>query len=293
MRFVRFGAVGEERPGLLLPDSLRAVDLTSLGIDIDGAFLRDLPTAELEAAAAGGAPLVDLEGVRLGAPIARPSAVYAIGLNYHDHAIETGLEVPLEPIVFSKSPNSLCGPYDEVTLPRGSRKGDWEVELGVVIGRPAYELESIEEAAGVIAGFVATNDVSERTFQMERGGQWLKGKSFPTACPTGPWLCTPDEMPNLSTLRLTLELNGELRQDGSTVDMIFGVPEIVWQLSQYLRLEPGDLIVTGTPAGVGLGADPPVFLEDGDVMELSITGLGSQRSPVHIPSPRPTFEHQP
>ena len=288
MRFVRFGSPGEERPGLMLSDGTwRAVDLTSLGVEINGAFLADLPLAELEAASSAGESIVDLEGLRLGPPIARPPAIYAIGLNYHDHATETGMPAPAEPIVFAKSPNSICGPSDEVTLPRGAQKGDWEVELGVVIGRTAFELASPEDGLGVIAGYVAANDVSERALQMEGGGQWLPGKSFPTACPIGPWLCTPDEVSDLGSLRLQLAINGEVRQNGTTADMIFTVPEIIWRLSQYLRLEPGDLILTGTPAGVGLGFMPSIFLKDGDVMDLSITHLGTHRSTVRVPPARP------
>ncbi|MBA2465751.1 MAG: fumarylacetoacetate hydrolase family protein [Nocardioidaceae bacterium] len=287
MRFVRFGEPGQEKPGLLLDDgSHRAVDLAPLGIDIDGGFLADLPVADLEALAGAvvGAPVVDIDGVRLGPPIARPSAIYAIGVNYRDHAAETGMAAPAEPIVFSKSTNSLCGCTDRVTLPRGAEKGDWEAELGVVIARSAFELVSPEEAAGVVGGYVAANDVSERRLQMEGGGQWLRGKSFPTACPLGPWLSTPDEIADPEDLRVSLAVNGVVKQDGTTADMIFTVPEIIWHLSQYLRLEPGDLIVTGTPAGVGLGSDPPVFLQDGDVMSMSITHLGSLRNTVHIPA---------
>lgn len=288
MRFVRFGGPGQERPGLLRGDgSNLAVDLTSLGVDIDGHFLADLPVEELKALAdaVGGARTVDVDSVRLGPPIARPSAIYAIGLNYRDHARETGMAAPEEPIVFSKSTNSLCGRADMVTLPRGAQKGDWEAELGVVIGRTAFELASPEEAAGFVGGYVAANDVSERRLQMEGGGQWLRGKSFPTACPLGPWLATPDEVSDPGALDVSLAVNGLVKQDGTTADMIFTVPEIIWHLSQYLRLESGDLIVTGTPAGVGLGSDPPAFLHDGDVMSMSITHLGSLRNTVHIPAP--------
>jgi len=286
MRFVRFGATGQERPGLLLTDGT-AADLSALVVDITGDFLADLPVAELEAAASGSAPAVDLAGVRLGPPIARPSAIYAIGLNYRDHAAETGMVAPTQPIVFSKATNGLCGPTDDVTLPRGAQRGDWEAELGVVIGRTAFELTSVEEAAGVVGGYVAANDVSERALQLEGGGQWLPGKSFPTSCPLGPWLATPDEIGDVSALQLRLSVNGEPKQDGTTADMIFTIPEIVHRLSQYLRLEAGDLIVTGTPAGVGLGATPPVYLADGDVMDMSITHLGALRNTVHVLAPHP------
>jgi len=289
MRFVRFGPAGQERPGLLLTDGT-AADLSSLGVDITGAFLADLPVAELEAAASGSAPVVGLTGVRLGPPITRPCAIYAIGLNYRDHAAETGMAEPTQPIVFSKATNSLCGPNDDVTLPRGAQRGDWEAELGVVIGRTVFELSSVEEAVGVIGGYVAANDVSERALQLDGGGQWLPGKSFPTSCPLGPWLATPDEIGDVADLRLMLSVNGEPKQDGTTADMIFTVSQIVHHLSQYLRLEAGDLIVTGTPAGVWLGATPPVYLADGDVMDMSITGLGALRNTVHVPAPRPALE---
>ena len=284
MKFVRFGPAGSERPGLLLGDGTdRAVDLSSLGIDIDGAFLDEIPLEDLSALKHNG-EIVNLESVRLGPPIARPSAIYAIGLNYGAHASETGMPIPDEPIVFSKSPNSLCGHADIVILPRGATCGDWEVELGVVIGHTAHELESREAAADVVGGYMAANDVSERRLQLEGGGQWLRGKSFPTACPVGPWLATPDEMRDIESVRLELAVNGDVKQDGVVSDMIFSVPEIIWHLSQYLRLEPGDLVVTGTPAGVGMGSDPPVFLNDGDVMDVSMTGLGSMRNAVRIPS---------
>ncbi|MHB1615143.1 MAG: fumarylacetoacetate hydrolase family protein [Actinomycetes bacterium] len=220
----------------------------------------------------------------MGAPIARPHAIYAIGLNYADHAAEAAMELPTEPIVFSKAPNSLCGPTDDVTLPAGSLKGDWEVELGIVIGVATHGLASPDQAARCIAGYVAVNDVSERAWQIEHGGQWLKGKSFPTANPAGPWLVTPDEVDDDGSLRLRLAVNGSVKQDGTTADMVFGPYHLVWYLSQFVRLEPGDLIDTGTPAGVGMGATPPVFLADGDVMDLSITGLGEHRTVVHVPA---------
>ena len=284
MRFVRFGPTGEERAGLLLEDGThRAVDLSVLGHDVDGSFLAALPYDDLMALTYQATNIVDLDSVRLGPPIARPSAIYAIGLNYHDHAKETGMASPSEPIVFSKSPNSLCGSTDDVTLPRGATRGDWEVEIGVVMGRAVFELASPDDAVSAIAGYVAANDVSERRLQLEGGGgQWMRGKSFPTACPLGPWLATPDIL-DLGAAQLTLSVNGEVRQNGVGSDMIFSVPEIVWHMSQYLRLEPGDLVLTGTPAGVGLGRNPEVFLDDGDVIDIAVTGLGALRNTIRIP----------
>ncbi|OZD06545.1 hypothetical protein CH275_10020 [Rhodococcus sp. 06-235-1A] len=287
MRFVRFGPAGRERPGMML-SSDKAADLSSLVGDVTGEFLGDLPIAELTAAASGSVPVIDLKGIRLGPPITRPSAIYAVGLNYRDHAEETGMDCPTQPIVFAKAPNSVCGSTDDVVLPRTARRGDWEAELGVVIGRTAFELSSLDEAARVIGGYVAANDVSERDLQLGGGGQWLPGKSFPTACPLGPWLATPDEVTDLSALRVHLTVNGETKQDGTTADMIFTVPELVFRLSQYLRFEAGDLIVTGTPAGVGMGRTPPEYLADGDLIELSITHLGTLRNTVRIPAPHPT-----
>jgi 2-keto-4-pentenoate hydratase/2-oxohepta-3-ene-1,7-dioic acid hydratase in catechol pathway len=200
-----------------------------------------------------------------------------------DHAAETGQAVPDEPILFTKSPNTLVGPNDEVRLPRGSTKADWEVELGVVIARRSSYLESEDEARAAIAGYVLVNDVSERSFQIERGGQWTKGKSAETFNPAGPWLATPDEIPDVLDLAMRLDVNGVRRQTGSTSTMVFNPLFIVQYLSQFLVLEPGDLINTGTPPGVGMGFDPPVWLQAGDVMELAIDGLGTQRSPVVAP----------
>jgi 2,4-diketo-3-deoxy-L-fuconate hydrolase len=201
-------------------------------------------------------------------------------LNYADHAAETGQSVPAEPILFTKSPNSLIGPNDDVRIPRGSTKPDWEVELGIVIGRRTSYLNSVDEARDVIAGWVLANDVSERAFQIERGGQWLKGKSAETFNPAGPWLVTPDEVDNVLDLDMWLDVNGERRQTGNTKTMVFDPFFLVHYISQFLVLEPGDLINTGTPPGVGMGFNPPVWLQPGDVMELGITGLGAQRQTV-------------
>ncbi len=217
-------------------------------------------------------------GVRLGAPIPRPGKVICIGLNYRDHAAEAGLPVPAEPVVFLKAANTVVGPFDEVMIPRGSQKTDWEVELGVVIARTARYLPSQEAAAACIAGYCVSNDVSERAFQMERGGQWTKGKSCDTFNPLGPWLVTSDEVADPQQLSMRLDVNGERRQTGSTRTMVFGVLHIVHYLSQFMTLEPGDLISTGTPPGVAMGMKPqPRYLRTGDVMELEISGLGVQR----------------
>jgi 2-keto-4-pentenoate hydratase/2-oxohepta-3-ene-1,7-dioic acid hydratase in catechol pathway len=222
----------------------------------------------------------DLAGQRVGAPVARPHQILCIGLNYRDHAAETGQAVPEEPIVFTKSPNTLVGPTDDVVMPRGSTKTDWEVELAVVIGRRCSYLPDREAARAVIAGYAVCNDVSERAFQLERGGQWCKGKSAATFNPMGPWLVTQDEVPDPTALDLWLDVNGVRRQTGSTATMVFDPATIVHYLTQFFVLEPGDVINTGTPPGVGMGMDPQVFLRAGDVVELGISRLGSQRQTV-------------
>jgi 2-keto-4-pentenoate hydratase/2-oxohepta-3-ene-1,7-dioic acid hydratase in catechol pathway len=262
------------------------VDLADVVRDFDEQFFggdgldRIRPVVE-ERIAAGRTS--ELDGRRIGAPIARPHQILCIGLNYSDHAAETGAPVPEEPILFTKPPNTLIGPYDEVRIPRGSEKTDWEVELGIVIGRRTSYLTSVEQAADHIAGWCLTNDVSERAFQTERGGQWSKGKSAETFNPCGPWLVTPDEIDDVRALEMWLDVNGTRRQTGSTATMIFDPFFIVHYLSQFLVMEPGDLINTGTPPGVGMGADPPVFLRAGDVMELGIERLGRQRLTVVAP----------
>lgn len=214
---------------------------------------------------------------RWAAPIARPGKVVCIGLNYRDHAAETGAELPAEPVVFMKDPDTVVGPFDDVLIPRGSVKTDWEVELGVVIGQEARYLDSVEEAAACIAGYVLSHDVSEREFQLERGGQWDKGKSCETFNPCGPWFVPADEVADPQALRLWLKVNGETMQDGSSADMVFPVHEVVRYLSHFMVLRPGDLVNTGTPAGVGLGQRPPRYLRAGDVVELGIDGLGTAR----------------
>jgi 2-keto-4-pentenoate hydratase/2-oxohepta-3-ene-1,7-dioic acid hydratase in catechol pathway len=286
MHLMRIGAVGSEKPVARLDDE-KYVDLSDVVVDFDERFfgsglLADLPAIVAERVAAGQTTAF-AGGGRIGAPIARPHQILCIGLNYRDHAAETGQAVPEEPILFTKSPNTLIGPNDEVRIPRGSTKPDWEVELGIVIGTRTSYLDTVEDAAGAIAGYCVVNDVSERAFQMERNGQWSKGKSSETFNPAGPWLVTPDELPNVLDLGMWLDVSGVRRQTGSTSTMIFDPHFIVHYLSQFLVLEPGDLINTGTPPGVGMGFKPPVWLQAGDVMELGIDGLGSQRQTVLPP----------
>lgn len=276
MKFARLGEPGRETPVVI--DGDRTLDLRSVTSDVNGDFLADDPIGRTRAALdAGSLPeLADAADLRVGAPIARPSAVICIGMNYAAHAAESGSEPPTIPIIFLKTPNTVVGPNDDVTIPRGSEKTDWEVELGIVIGARTAYLDSPEEADSHIAGFVLANDVSERDFQMTvSGGQWSKGKIAAGFNPTGPWLVTPDEI-DASSLGLRSFVNGEPRQDSSTSDMIFDVRTIVHHLSQYVTLEPGDLILTGTPQGVALSGKYP-YLSPGDVVEVEIDGLGRQK----------------
>ena len=281
MRFLRVGPLGAERPVLLADDETTGYDLSQVTRDIDGPFLERLldgAGAELaERARQGGLPVVELAGQRVGAPLARPNKVVCVGLNYRDHAIESGQPLPDEPVLFMKAPNTVIGPDDEVRIPRNSEKTDYEAELAVVIGRTARYLDSPQDAASVIAGYAVSNDVSEREYQLERGGTWDKGKSCETFNPIGPWLVSPDEVGDPQRLRLRTTVNGEVRQDGSTAEMIFAVDHVVWYISQFLVLEPGDVINTGTPAGVAMGLPGKPYLRPGDVMELEIDGLGRQR----------------
>jgi 2,4-didehydro-3-deoxy-L-rhamnonate hydrolase len=280
MKLLRLGEPGEERPAVRTGED-SYIDVSDVVPDYDEGFfgsggltlLRDLVAARAD-------QRQPLGGVRVGAPIARPHQILCIGLNYRDHAAETGQEVPSEPILFTKSPNTLIGPYDDVRVPRGATKTDWEVELGIVIGRRTSYLDSPLDARDAIAGFVLVNDVSERSFQLERNGQWVKGKSAETFNPAGPWLATVDEIDDVSNLSMWLDVNGVRRQEGSTSTMVFDPCFIVHYLSQFLVLEPGDLINTGTPPGVGMGFDPPIWLQPGDVMDLGIDGLGRQRQTV-------------
>jgi 2-keto-4-pentenoate hydratase/2-oxohepta-3-ene-1,7-dioic acid hydratase in catechol pathway len=282
---MRIGAPGAEKPVARLDDRTY-VDLSDVVRDFDEEFFGDggidrIRPVVAERAAAG--EVSTFTGERIGAPIARPHQILCIGLNYRDHAAETGQAVPDEPILFTKSPNTLVGPDDDVRIPRGSTKPDWEVELGIVMGKRTSYLDSPEDARDAIAGFCVVNDVSERAFQMERGGQWVKGKSAETFNPAGPWLVTADEIDDVTALDMWLDVNGVRRQDGSTATMIFDPYFIVHYLSQFMVLEPGDLINTGTPPGVGMGHTPPIWLQPGDVMELGIAGLGTQRQNVVAP----------
>lgn len=276
MRFARLGPVGSEIPVVLHDGG--AFDLRSIAADIDGAFFAaDGIVAVRAALAAGTLPAVATEGVRVGAPIARPGKIVCVGLNYSDHAEETGATLPDEPVIFMKDPSTMVGPFDDVLIPRKSVKTDWEVELGVVIGATARYLDSPDDAAAVIAGYAVSHDVSEREFQLERGGTWDKGKSCETFNPFGPELVSADEVSDPQALGLRLWVNGVERQNGTTANMAFGVHYIVWYLSQFMVLQPGDVINTGTPAGVAMGIEGQPYLRAGDVVELEIDGLGRAR----------------
>jgi 2-keto-4-pentenoate hydratase/2-oxohepta-3-ene-1,7-dioic acid hydratase in catechol pathway len=276
MKLIRFGNPGNESPGLLLPGG-SAVDASGFGQDYDERFfgsdgLRRLSSwAEQNAATA---PRVGT-GVRLGPAIARPSKIVCIGLNYRDHALETNAQLPDEPIVFCKATSAWSGPNDDLVIPKNSKKTDWEVELAVVIGRRASHV-SEGEALDYVAGYGVHNDYSEREFQLEHGGQWVKGKSADTFAPFGPYLATKDELADVHALDLWLSVNGERRQNSNTKNLIFGVPFLVSYLSRFMTLLPGDMISTGTPGGVGMGSKPQVFLRPGDVCTLSVAGLGQQ-----------------
>jgi 2,4-diketo-3-deoxy-L-fuconate hydrolase len=275
VKLIRFGPLGRESPGVLVHGERR--DASGAFRDWDREFFETDGVARLgELMRLGELPAVP-ESERWGAPVARPGKVVCIGLNYRDHARESGTELPAEPVLFLKAPNAVVGPYDAVRIPRGSKKTDYEVELGVVIGRPARYLASKGEALAHVAGYTISHDVSERELQLERGGQWTKGKSADTFNPLGPFLATPDEVPDPQALGLTLDVNGERRQRGNTRDMAFGVEHLVWYVSQFMALEGGDVLSTGTPAGVGLGLKPPRFLAPGDICDLEIDGLGRQR----------------
>src|SRR5438034_6023524 len=263
MKLIRFGEPGKERPGLILPDG-RRVDVSTFGEDYDEAFFGSGGLERLArwlAKDGRSAPALR-DDVRLGPPIVRPSKVVCIGLHYRDQAKETGQALPAEPVLFFKATTALSGPNDDVIIPKGSTKTDWEVELAVVIGRRASYVEK-NAALSHVAGYVLHNDYSERAFQLERGGQWVKGKSCDTFAPLGPFLATPDEIPDVHNLRMWLKVNGETKQSGSTKDLVFDVPTLVSYISQFMTLVPGDVISTGTPAGVGLGQKPPRFLVDG------------------------------
>lgn len=283
MKLVRYGNPGQERPGILDPQG-RVRDLGAVVGEIDGAVFAPATMDRLRALDVDALPLVD-EGVRLGPCIAGVGKILCIGLNYSDHAAESGMEVPPEPVLFMKATTAITGPNDDVLLPRGSTKTDWEVELAVVIGRRVRYVEQAD-AMEYVGGYCVINDLSEREYQLERAGQWVKGKSCDTFAPLGPWLVTRDEVRDPHALRMWLEVNGRRYQDGSSATMVYQVPHLVSYLSRFMTLEPGDVISTGTPPGVGLGQRPPKYLVAGDVMELSIEGLGVQRQRVVAQDPR-------
>jgi len=272
MKLLRYGPRGQEKPGLLDADGTIR-DLSGVIADVAGDVLTDLD--RLKSIDPSSLPKVD-GTPRLGACVGGTGKFICIGLNYADHAAESGLQVPPEPVIFLKATSSICGPNDPILIPRGSVKTDWEVELGVVIGKPAKYITE-DQALDHVAGYCVINDVSERAFQIERSGQWTKGKSSDNFGQTGPWLVTPDEVPDPQNLPMWLTVNGQTMQDGSTKTMVYGVAHIVAYLSQFFTLHPGDIISTGTPPGVGMGKKPPHYLKTGDVVELGIEGLGTQK----------------
>lgn len=278
MKLIRFGKAGEEKPGVQLSDGTR-LDCSAFGEDYTELFFGTDGINRLQSwldANQSSLPVVSADE-RLGAPLQRPSKIICIGLNYKDHAAESNMALPAEPVVFFKSTTALCGPNDDLVIPRNSTKTDWEVELAVIIGKKASYIEE-SEALDYVAGYALHNDYSERAFQLERSGQWVKGKSCDTFAPIGPFIATPDELEDINNLRLWLSLNGKMMQDGNTKNLVFNIPHIISYLSQFMTLLPGDVISTGTPAGVGLGQKPePIYLKPGDVVELGIDGLGSSR----------------
>jgi len=278
MKLIRFGKIGEEKPGLIIDGDY--YDVSSLVKDYDEAFFSGNAIHEL-AASIQTAQLPKLDkSVRLGPPLARPSKLVCVGLNYKDHAVETNSPIPKEPILFFKATSAIAGPFDDLIIPKNSKKTDWEVELAVVIGKKASYVAE-KDALNHIAGYVLHNDYSEREFQLERNGQWVKGKSCDSFAPIGPFIATPDEIPDVHNLRLWLKVNDKIQQDGNTSDFIFKIPFLVSYISQFMTLLPGDVISTGTPAGVGIGKKPqPLYLKAGDVVELGIDGLGSSKQTV-------------
>ncbi len=277
MKLIRFGKTGEEKPGVQLSNGTR-IDVSSFGEDYDEHFFgTDGPERLLTWLKQNEkqCPVVD-KNTRLGVPLVRPSKIVCVGLNYAKHAAESGMEIPKEPVLFFKATSALTGPNDDLIIPKGSEKTDWEVELAIVIGKKASYV-SLEDAFDHIAGYVLHNDYSERAFQIERSGQWVKGKSCDTFAPVGPFIATKDEVDDPNNLNLWLKVNGEMLQNSSTSDFVFNVQEVVSYISQFMTLLPGDIISTGTPSGVGLGLDPPRYLKPGDIVELGIEGLGTSR----------------
>lgn len=285
MKLVRFGAPGRERPGII-DEAGRVRDVSAFAADIDLAFFERGGIGALRAWLednADACPVVE-DGVRLGPPVARPSKLVCVGLNYAQHAKESGMAVPAEPVLFFKAPSAVTGPFDDIVIPKGSEKTDWEVELAFVVGKRASYVEEAN-ALDYVAGYVLHNDVSERSFQLERGGQWVKGKSADTFAPLGPYLVTTDEIEDPHALGLWLDVNGERMQESTTADLVFGIPFLVHYISQFMTLEPGDVVSTGTPFGVGLGLNPQRYLKAGDVVELGIDGLGTARQHVRAWAP--------
>ena len=280
MKLIRFGKQGKEKPGILLSNDEK-IDVSSFVSDYDEKFFESGGLVSLKDwlnENESSAPRLD-DSIRLGSPIARPSKIICIGLNFKDHAAESGFDAPDEPLIFGKATSAICGPYDNIIIPRGSEQTDWEVELGVVIGKKTSYVDQ-DQALDHVGGYVLHNDVSERAFQKDRGGQWIKGKSADTFAPMGPFMATPDEIDNISDMRMWLNVNGENMQDGNTSNLIFSVDHVVSYLSQFMTLLPGDVISTGTPAGVGMGMNPEKYLKPGDVVELGIDGLGSSKQNV-------------
>ncbi|GAA4039751.1 fumarylacetoacetate hydrolase family protein [Hymenobacter glaciei] len=284
MKLLRYGPAGHEKPGVLLDG--KRYDVAAFGEDYNEQFFATNGPARLAAfvqAQAGELPVLP-DDERLGPPVARPSKIVCVGLNYSDHADEMGLGYPAEPVFFLKATSALAGPNDDIIIPRGSEKTDWEVELAVVIGcRASYVTEA--DALDYVAGYVLHHDVSERAFQLERGGTWDKGKGCDTFAPLGPWLVTPDEIADPANLRLWLTVNGQPKQDSNTAKLIFGLPFLISYVSQFMTLLPGDVLSTGTPAGVGIGLKPPQYLNPGDIVEMGIDGLGSARQVLRAYSP--------
>jgi 2,4-didehydro-3-deoxy-L-rhamnonate hydrolase len=276
MKLLRFGDPGKEKPAIVLNNE--TIDVSSFGEDFGESFFETDGVQRLAKwLESNVAKLPKVKaGFRYGAPFTRPSKIICVGLNFAKHAAESNMPLPKEPILFFKSTSALCGPYDDLLIPRKSVKTDWEVELAVVIGKKASYIEE-KNAMDYVAGFCLHNDYSEREFQLERNGQWVKGKSCDTFAPMGPFMVTKDEVKDFNNLHMWLKVNGKMLQDGNTDDMVFQVPTLVSYISQFMTLLPGDIISTGTPAGVGLGFDPPIFIKPGDVIELGIEGLGEQR----------------
>ena len=280
MKLIRFGKQGKEKPGVLLSNDEK-IDVSSFVSDYDEKFFESGGLVSLKDwlnENVSSAPRLD-DSIRLGSPIARPSKIICIGLNFKDHAAESGFDAPDEPLIFGKATSAICGPYDNIIIPRGSEQTDWEVELGVLISKKTSYVDQ-DQALDHVGGYVLHNDVSERAFQKDRGGQWIKGKSADTFAPMGPFMATPDEIDNISDMRMWLNVNGENMQDGNTSNLIFSVDHVVSYLSQFMTLLPGDVISTGTPAGVGMGMNPEKYLKPGDVVELGIDGLGSSKQNV-------------